>query len=150
MVPVGRMSRVAPKGALQVPTAKITDTAAPNPPASATILPFLRPLQRALCITQAERARSAAWAAHKAFSQGGVWWVETHLTHDGQAWLGLVTPSSRNSGSGEVSLAWLIERTIRGVEVTRSRTWKTRVVHSVEAALAFIESVEEVRPTFAG
>ncbi len=147
MVPARRMSKMAHRRAPQGANLKIADTTAPDAPASATILPFPRVLQRSLCITQAERARSAAWAARKALSLGGVWWVETHLTEEGQAWLGLVTPSSRTSGRADVSLAWLIERTVRGVEVTCPRTWKTRVVYCVEEALAFIETAEEMHRT---
>jgi hypothetical protein len=117
--------------------------AALTTPVSATILPFARPQPRSTSITQAERAQSAAWAAFKAFSLGGTWWVETHLTDDGTTWLGLVTPSSRVSG-GEASLAWLIERTGRGVELTRSMTWKTQVFHSVTEALASAEAAEKM------
>ena len=111
-------------------------------PMSATILPFARPQPCSLSITRAERAQSAAWAAHKAFSLGGTWWVETHLTDEGATWLGLVTPSSH--GGGEASLSWLIERTVRGVELTRSMTWKTQVFQSVVEALAFVETAEKM------
>ena len=129
------------KRALSLPgTAR--SSASGSPPASATILRFAHPVPRSLSITQAERTWAAAWAAQRAASQGGVWWVETHLTDEGTAWLGVVTPSSRNAGRSEPGFAWVIERTGRGVELTRPRGWETRVFRTVAEALAAIEAAE--------
>lgn len=116
-------------------------TAVARAPASATLLPFARAVPPSLSITRAERAETAGWAAHQAFSAGGIWWVETHLTDEGTAWLGVVTPSSRGSRRDR-SFAWLIERTIKGVELTRSMTWEKQVFRTVIEALAFIEAAE--------
>jgi hypothetical protein len=115
---------------------------------SAIILPFVRPPSNLLSITQAERAQSAGWAAHRAFSTGGTWWVETHLTDEGTAWLGVVTPSSHGSRE-ERSFAWLIERTVRGVELTRPMMWKTQLFRTVTEALAAIVGAEEALRTAA-
>lgn len=122
--------------------------APPRTSVSATVLPFMRPPPCTFCITQAKRARSAAWATQRAFSLSRAWWVETHLTDDGATWLGVVMPLSRRCG-GEFSLAWLIERTGRGVELTRSMTWKAEVFHDVNAVLALIETVERMLCTAA-
>lgn len=109
---------------------------------SAIVLPFAPSCPVCLSITQAERARAAAWAAHRAAVAGTIWWVETHLTEEGAAWVGLVTPSSRSTGPVP-SLAWLIERTGRGLELTRTTTWRTKVFHTIGAALTSIDAVEE-------
>ena len=77
---------------------------------SATILPFVQPTSGTFSVSRTERAQAAGWAAHQAFSAGGTWWVETHVTDEGTAWLGVVTPSGDGS-RGERSFAWLIERT---------------------------------------
>ena len=116
-------------------------TAVASAPISAALLPFARAVPPSLSITQGERAQSAGWAAHQACSAGGIWWVETHLTDEGTAWLGVVTPSSRGS-RGERSFAWLIERTGKGVELTRPMTWQKQVFRTVSEALASIEAAE--------
>lgn len=126
---------------------KAPSSKAAPPPASATILQFAHAVPRSLSMTQVERTQAAAWAAHRAVSLGGLWWVETHLTDDGRAWLGVVTPSSRSAGRNEPGFAWVIERTGRGVELTRSRGWETRTFRTVTEALASIEAAERTSRT---
>ncbi|HEY8613187.1 MAG TPA: hypothetical protein VIL69_18125 [Roseomonas sp.] len=110
---------------------------------SAIILPFIRPLPASLDIAQAERAQAAAWAARLAASWGGSWWVETHISDDGEAWLGVVTPSSSGVRVDDLTLAWLVSRTTEGIALMHMPSGKRAgLFRTLPEALAVIEHTE--------
>lgn len=115
-----------------------------NAAVSAIILPFARPIPTVLNITQSERHHAAGWAAHLAATLGGTWWVETHLSDDGEVWLGVVTPSSHGALVGDLSLAWLVSRTADGFELSSvPACTRSGVYPSLGRALAAIEAAEK-------
>ncbi|MBP0446990.1 hypothetical protein J8J14_19620 [Roseomonas sp. SSH11] len=68
------------------------------------------------------------------------------MSEDGEAWLGLVTPSSRGVREEELSLAWLVSRQPDGLVLTRMPSARPAgVFATIGAALAAVE-FEEKRP----
>ncbi|SHK39486.1 hypothetical protein SAMN02745194_04831 [Roseomonas rosea] len=111
---------------------------------SAIILPFARPAPVTLSMRQAERAEAAAWAARLVGEWGGTWRVETHLGEDGEAWIGIVTPSSPGLREEDLSLSWLISRRPEGVSLTRMPSGRVAgTFRDLAQALATVERAEK-------
>jgi hypothetical protein len=93
---------------------------------------------------RAERGEAAAWAARLVGQWGGTWRAETHLSEEGEAWIGIVTPSSPGLREEDLALSWLLSRTPEGIRLTRMPSGRgVGLFRHVAQALSTIEAAEK-------